>query len=85
MVLVAALGVVLRRPLSQIPENTIKHAVGVILASLGTFWAGEGFGVGWPLDAVSVLALAALYLGAARLAISLLRRPLRATTASGAA
>ncbi|HEV7677283.1 MAG TPA: hypothetical protein VGQ42_01785 [Candidatus Dormibacteraeota bacterium] len=85
IVLVAALGVVLRRPLSQIPENTIKHAVGVILASLGTFWAGEGFAVQWPLDAVSVLALAALYLGAARLAIAVLRRPMRARTASEAA
>jgi len=85
IVTVAGLGVVLRHPLTRIPENTIKHAVGILLASLGTFWAGEGFGVGWPLDAVSVLPLLALYLGASRLSITLLRTPVRDLTASEAA
>ncbi|HZS14544.1 MAG TPA: hypothetical protein VFC09_08115 [Candidatus Dormibacteraeota bacterium] len=77
MVVVASLGVVLRRPLTRVPENTIKHTVGVLLASLGTFWAGEGFGVRWPLDAVSVLALVAVYTGAARLSVALLRSSTR--------
>jgi uncharacterized membrane protein len=85
VVCVAVLGVVLRRPLTRVPENTIKHAVGVLLASLGTFWAGEGFGVRWPFDAVSVLALVALYLGADRLSIALLRAPARSVPASKAA
>src|SRR5258706_329180 len=85
VVCVAVLGVVLRRPLTRVPENTVKHAVGVLLASLGTFWAGEGFGVHWPLDAVSVLALVALYLGADRLSIALLRAPARSVPASKAA
>ncbi len=78
---VAAIGVAVRRPLTSVPENTIKHVVGVLLASLGTFWAGEGFGVQWPLDAVSVLALVALYAGAARLAVLLLRTPSRRVAA----
>ncbi len=73
MVVVTILGVVLRRPLTRVPENTIKHAVGVLLASLGTFWVAEGFGVQWPLDAVSVFALVVLYTLAARLAIAMSR------------
>jgi len=81
MVVIAGLGVALRRPLTRVPENTIKHTVGVLLASLGTFWAGEGFGVQWPLDAVSVLALVAMYAGASRLAVLLLRTPSRPRTA----
>jgi uncharacterized membrane protein len=85
MVVVAALGAALRRPLTRVPENTIKHTVGVLLASLGTFWAGEGFGVRWPLDAVSVLALAAMYTAAARAAIAVLRAPERPAAVSRAA
>lgn len=84
VLVVAATGIALRRPLTRVPENTIKHTVGVLLASLGTFWAGEGFGVQWPLDAVSVLALVALYAGAARLAVLLLRAPSPPRTAAEA-
>jgi uncharacterized membrane protein len=73
MVLVAALGVMLRSPLTRVPENTIKTTVGILLASLGTFWLGEGLGVRWPLDAVSVLVLVALYSASARLAVVRLR------------
>jgi uncharacterized membrane protein len=71
MAVIAALGTVVRHPLANVPENTLKHAVGVILASLGTFWAGEGMGLAWPLDLGSILALAALFWLASRLAIRL--------------
>ena len=84
MAVVALLGVALRRPLTRVPENTIKHTVGVLLASLGTFWAGEGFGVQWPLDAGSVLALVAIYVAADRLAVLLLRAPSRTRAAAEA-
>jgi uncharacterized membrane protein len=72
---VAALGVVVRRPLARVPENTLKYGVGVILTSLGTFWAAEGMGAHWPLDFVSILALVAVYFLASRLAVALIRRP----------
>ena len=36
-VVVAALGVVVRRPLSRVPENTLKFVVGVMLTAFGTF------------------------------------------------
>jgi uncharacterized membrane protein len=48
VVAVAALGVLVNRPLSQVPENTMKFAVGAMLSTFGIFWAGEGVGVDWP-------------------------------------
>ena len=36
------------RQLSEVPENTIKTAVGVMLTSFGIFWVGEGAGIHWP-------------------------------------
>jgi len=74
MIAVAVLGVVVRKPLAQVPENTLKYAVGVILASIGTFWAAEGMGATWPLDLVSVLGIAAIYFGASRVAVMMVRR-----------
>jgi len=75
MVVVAGAGVAVRRPLARVPENTLKYAVGVILTSLGTFWAAEGMGAAWPYDFVSILVLIAVYFVASRLAVSLVRRP----------
>jgi uncharacterized membrane protein len=78
MIVVAAIGLVVRKPLAQVPENTLKYAVGIILTSLGTFWAAEGMGATWPLDFVSVFAIAAIYFGASRVAVMLVsRRPVR--------
>jgi Ca2+/H+ antiporter, TMEM165/GDT1 family len=74
MIVIAILGVVVRKPLAQVPENTLKYAVGVILASIGTFWAAEGMGATWPLDLVSVLGIAAVYFGASRVAVMMIRR-----------
>jgi Ca2+/H+ antiporter, TMEM165/GDT1 family len=75
MVVVAAAGVVVRKPLAQVPENTLKYAVGIILTSVGTFWAAEGMGAVWPFDFVSILGLAVLYFAASRVAIMVIRRP----------
>jgi uncharacterized membrane protein len=74
MVVVAATGVIVRKPLSRVPENTLKYAVGIILTALGTFWAAEGMGAKWPLDFVSIFALAAIYLAASQIAVTLVRR-----------
>lgn len=73
MIVVAIIGVVVRKPLAQVPENTLKYAVGVILASIGTFWAAEGMGATWPLDLVSILGIAAIYFGASRVAVMMIR------------
>jgi Ca2+/H+ antiporter, TMEM165/GDT1 family len=47
-VLVLCAGALIHRPLSQVPENTLKFAVGIMLASFGVFWIGEALGVSWP-------------------------------------
>jgi uncharacterized membrane protein len=78
MVVIAAAGVVIRKPLARVPENTLKYAVGIALTSLGTFWVAEGMGASWPLDFVSILFLAVAYFAASRLAIELIRRPVLA-------
>src|SRR2546428_3533756 len=54
MIVVAAAGFIVKRPLARGPENTLKYAVGGILTSLGHFWAGEGMGAGVPADLISI-------------------------------
>src|SRR5580700_5683295 len=39
---VAAVGAVVAKQLSRVPENSIKLTVGVMLTSFGMFWVGEG-------------------------------------------
>jgi uncharacterized membrane protein len=48
IVLVIVVGAVARAPLSQVPENSMKFAVGVMLTTFGTFWGAEGAGADWP-------------------------------------
>ena len=74
-VVVAATGVVVRKPLARVPENTLKYAVGILLTSLGTFWAAEGMGASWPGDFLSIFVLAGVFFAASRLAVTLIRRP----------
>ncbi len=45
--LVLMLGVVLHKPLTRIPENTLKLSVGILLSAFGVFWIGEGLGYEW--------------------------------------
>jgi uncharacterized membrane protein len=71
LVVIAALGLVLHRPLSLIPENTLKFAVGVLLSAFGTFWVAEGAGIAWPGPAASNPDLAIPFLVAAYLGVAL--------------
>jgi uncharacterized membrane protein len=71
LVVVVALGFAVHRPLASIPENTLKFGVGVLLAAFGTFWVGEGIGVGWPGADWSLLGLVAGYLATALVAVRL--------------
>ena len=48
VVLVVAAGIVVRGPLSRVPENTLAFVVGVMLTTFGTFWGAEGAGANWP-------------------------------------
>ena len=60
--LVGLVGLLLHRPLSGVPENTMKFAVGVMLTTFGIFWGAEGTGVEWPGGEVALLALVAFVL-----------------------
>jgi uncharacterized membrane protein len=42
---VVVAGAIAHRPLSAVPENTLKYGVGLLLATFGTFWAIEGLGI----------------------------------------
>jgi len=48
VVIVAAAGAILHKPLSRVPENTMKFFVGIMLTSFGIFWGAEGAGAMWP-------------------------------------
>jgi len=73
--LVLAIGAIVHRPLSRVPENTLKFGVGVMLSSFGVFWTGEGLGVAWPGSDLALFVFAALFLAAGLAAMSLARHP----------
>jgi uncharacterized membrane protein len=68
---VLVVGVALRAPLTKVPENTMKYVVGLMLSAFGTFFAGEGVGVAWWHDDVSILVLIGGY---AVVSLALVRR-----------
>jgi len=74
-VAVLAVGVVVHRPLSRVPENTLKFGIGVMLSAFGVFWTGEGLGVEWPGHDLALLVFALLFLVIGFATASLLRRP----------
>ena len=74
VLVVAAIGVAVRAPLSRVPENTMKFAVGIMLTSFGVFWGAEGAGVSWPGNDAALLALVPGIALAAFGYVALLRR-----------
>lgn len=74
LIAVIAVGFVVRQPLTRVPENTVKYAVGVMLTSFGTFFAGEGLGVTWWHDDLVLLPLIAGYAIASLAFVQYVRR-----------
>ena len=79
LVLIAA--VLVRRPLSSVPENTLKYVVGLLLSAFGAFWAVEGLGyftsgasLAWPGGDWAILGLLAAWLVLSRVAVRVERR-----------
>ncbi|NEN04295.1 hypothetical protein G3T36_00260 [Diaminobutyricibacter tongyongensis] len=58
VVLVVILGIVVRGPLSRVPENTLKFIVGIMLTTFGVFWGAEGAGAVWPGGDLALLVIA---------------------------
>jgi len=81
-VIVLTAGVAAHRPLSRVPQNTIKFTVGLLLSTFGTFWAIEGLGafasggesLEWPGGDVALLGLLGVWSGFAWSAVRALRR-----------
>jgi len=74
IVLVAAIGIAVRAPLSRVPENAMKFAVGIMLTSFGSFWSAEGAGAHWPGGDASLLGVIAVMIASSALLVALLRR-----------
>ncbi len=62
LVMVTVVGLVVSRQLSEVPENTIKTAVGIMLTSFGIFWVGEGAGVDWPGSDLAIPVLVGFFI-----------------------
>lgn len=85
-VLVTGAALVIHKPLSRVPENTLKFVVGTMLTAFGTFWAAEGVGMQWPGQDLAIVILIAFY-GVSSLAIVALlrqRQPASDEAVSGA-
>jgi uncharacterized membrane protein len=80
-IVVLALGIALTKPLSRVPENTLKYGVGLLLTSFGTFWSVSGLAavtgghvLNWPGDDWSILGLIVVWFGLTQLLITVLRK-----------
>jgi len=73
LIVVVVAGGTLRHPLTRVPENLLKYAVGVMLTSFGTFFVGEGVGVAWWNEDASILVLIAIYAGASLVFVAALQ------------
>ena len=73
LVVTAAIGIIVHRPLANVPENLLKFIVGILLSAFGTFWFGEGSGISWPGHEWSLAGLTLGYWLVALAAIRLCR------------
>ena len=82
LLVVLGVGLLLHKPLSRVPENSLKFAVGLMLSSFGTFWAAEGAGARWPGGDLAILGILSVYSLASWAYVTVLRREKR-TRSSG--
>jgi Ca2+/H+ antiporter, TMEM165/GDT1 family len=68
-VLVVLGGLIVHRPLTQVPENTLKYLVAVMLSTFGTFWVGEGLRLEWPGGDWALVGLMVAYFVAFTIAV----------------
>ncbi len=82
LVAVATAAVIAHKPLSAVPENWLKMAVGLLLCTFGTFWSCEGLGyftagsesLEWPGGDWALLGVLAAWIVVAYLCVNVLRR-----------
>jgi uncharacterized membrane protein len=69
VVFVLAIGVIVHRPLANLPESHLKYAVGLMLTSFGVFFLAEGLNIEWPGGDVALLYIAAVLLAVSQLQV----------------
>ncbi|MDE3027449.1 MAG: TMEM165/GDT1 family protein [Paracoccaceae bacterium] len=69
---VLLVGAVVHKPLSTVPENTLKFAVGLMLTAFGIFWTGEGLGTAWPGADLSILGILVILLAVSLVAVQVM-------------
>ncbi|MDX6411366.1 MAG: hypothetical protein QOE91_882 [Gaiellaceae bacterium] len=74
VVLVGVAGVFARRPLSRVPENSLKFSVGALLTTFGIFWSSEGAGASFPGEDAALPFILVFVLAISLGLIGLLRR-----------
>jgi uncharacterized membrane protein len=73
VLVVIVAGAAAHAPLSRVPENTLKYAVGVMLTSFGIFWGAEGAGAHWPAGDAAIPAIIAFTLATSLGLVAVLR------------
>jgi uncharacterized membrane protein len=81
LVLVTAVGILVRKPLTNVPENTLKFSVGVLLTTFGIFWSVEGAGAEWPGEDLALFGILAYVIALSLASVVLLRRRRRLAVA----
>lgn len=82
--LVAVAGALAHKPLSKVPENTMKFAVGLLLTTFGIFWGVEGLGffhirsqsLQWPTGNWALIWILAALTALSLLTVRVLRKSL---------
>ena len=80
-VIVTIAGAIAHKPLSRVPENTMKYAVGLLLCTFGLYWCVEGLGffhaesqsLNWPFGSWALLLIFCAWLIVSRVTISILK------------
>ncbi|MEM8904030.1 MAG: hypothetical protein AAGA17_03165 [Actinomycetota bacterium] len=76
-VVVGGAGWIARAPLANVPENTMKGFVSVMLTTFGTYWVAAGFGVDWWGGTWALLYLFVVWAGAMKVIELWAARPYR--------
>jgi uncharacterized membrane protein len=77
VVMTVIAGFALAKPLSKVPENTMKFSVGILLTAFGIFWGAEGSRgskAKWPGDNWAVIGLIAFVTLASLLLVAIMKR-----------
>ncbi len=73
VLIVTVAGFAIHKPLSRVPENTMKFIVGILCTSFGIYWGAEGAGAEWPHADLSLLPIIAVVTSVCLLLVKLLQ------------